>query len=185
MRPIEEWAGIEVKALRRALRLSGRAYAEHRHLIAASTEDGRVFVIDGRHARRPGSPRSTGAALAVPAAYELDDLTWALLWAIANLDDPLLVDDRDLAERRGDLASYVTLSASAASADVALDLAAASRMWLGSESCARHILRHSECFTGTPLFWTREQRGEEAAPWLLFRHKLGLCLRRAEPAGQR
>lgn len=29
MRPIEEWTGIEAKALRRALRLSVRAYAEH------------------------------------------------------------------------------------------------------------------------------------------------------------
>jgi len=44
-------------------------------------------------------------------------------------------------------------------------------MWLGSDFCARHILRHLHQPAQTPFFWTREQRGEEASTWLLFRHK--------------
>jgi len=44
-------------------------------------------------------------------------------------------------------------------------------MWLGSDFCARHILRHTERFTDLPMFWTREQHGEEASTWLLFAHK--------------
>ncbi|QSB14184.1 hypothetical protein JQS43_22090 [Natronosporangium hydrolyticum] len=44
-------------------------------------------------------------------------------------------------------------------------------MWLGSEFCARHILRHCDTLAGLPAFWTREQHGEEASTWLLFTHK--------------
>jgi hypothetical protein len=44
-------------------------------------------------------------------------------------------------------------------------------MWLGSSFCARHILRSLASPPGLPVFWTREQTGEEACVWLLFRHK--------------
>jgi hypothetical protein len=63
------------------------------------------------------------------------------------------------------------MTRSAASRDVAADASPASRMWLGSSFCADHIRRHTPALTGTPVFWTREQRGEEAATWLLFTHK--------------
>ena len=44
-------------------------------------------------------------------------------------------------------------------------------MWLGSDFCARHILRNLEQVSAPPAFWTREQSGGEACPWLLFEHK--------------
>lgn len=46
-----------------------------------------------------------------------------------------------------------------------------SRLWLGSDFCAQHILRHADAMQEMPCFWTREQRGEEASAWLLFAHK--------------
>lgn len=45
-------------------------------------------------------------------------------------------------------------------------------MWLGSDFCACHILRHLEFLPAAPVFWTREQSSSEACPWLLFDHKL-------------
>jgi hypothetical protein len=46
-----------------------------------------------------------------------------------------------------------------------------SQIWLGSDFCARHILRNLEEVPAPPAFWTREQTGGEACPWLLFEHK--------------
>jgi hypothetical protein len=46
-----------------------------------------------------------------------------------------------------------------------------STKWLGSDFCARHIIRHLPRLTTDP-FWSREQRGEEASAWLLWTHKL-------------
>jgi len=45
-------------------------------------------------------------------------------------------------------------------------------MWLGSSFCAGHILRSLDEPAAVPVFWTREQTGEEASTWLMFRHKL-------------
>lgn len=53
-------------------------------------------------------------------------------------------------------------------------------MWLGSDFCARHILRNVGDLNDLPLFWTREQRGEEASAWLLFRHKYEYLRRTSE-----
>ena len=51
---------------------------------------------------RTGVRRATvPARVSIPAAYELDDLTAGILWAIANLEDSLLADDAELAEARG------------------------------------------------------------------------------------
>ncbi len=46
-----------------------------------------------------------------------------------------------------------------------------SQMWLGSDFCARHILRNFDHLAEILRFWTREQTGSEACPWLLFEHK--------------
>lgn len=43
--------------------------------------------------------------------------------------------------------------------------------WLGSRFYSRHIPRHLDRLRGQPFFWTREQRGEQAASWLLWSHK--------------
>jgi hypothetical protein len=54
---------------------------------------------------------------------------------------------------------------------MAAELSSAAQMWLGSSFCARHILANLADPPGRPVFWTREQTGEEACAWLLFRHK--------------
>ncbi|MFJ1595991.1 hypothetical protein [Streptomyces sp. NPDC088261] len=48
---------------------------------------------------------------------------------------------------------------------------AGSWMLIGSETAARSILGNRDHLGDAPVFWTREQRGEEAATWLFFGHK--------------
>ncbi|CAM3758807.1 helix-turn-helix transcriptional regulator [Kibdelosporangium persicum] len=130
-----------------------------------------LFGLDSRQARRRLAGAPEGARLLMSRAYALDDLTLGILWAVANLDEALLDDDATLSASRGQLAVYEQSPRSAAGCEIAADLAPASRMWLGSQFCASHILRHTDTLTGMPAFWTREQRGEEASTWLLFAHK--------------
>ncbi|WP_327129651.1 helix-turn-helix domain-containing protein [Streptomyces sp. NBC_01727] len=139
---------------------------------AIDTKDASQFyVLDGRKAR--GRLMKNGGVYEVtaPIAYELDDLTYGILWAVANYDDALQADDQDLAETRSDLKAYERLSASAVSREAAPGLNAVAHMWLGSDFCARHILRALPELPEVPAFWTREQRGEEASAWLIFDHK--------------
>ena len=130
-----------------------------------------LFGLDSRQARRRLAGAPEGARLLMSRAYALDDLTLGILWAVANLDEALLDDDATLSDSRGQLAAYEQLPRSAAGREIAADLAPVSRMWLGSQFCASHILRHTDTLTDMPAFWTREQRGEEASTWLLFEHK--------------
>lgn len=134
-------------------------------------ETPRFFV---RHAPDASPPPASGRrkwTIHIPAAYELDDLTYGILWAISNLDDALQSDDQALAEAKQDLAAYERLSASAVSREAAPGLNPIGHMWLGSDFCARHIIRSLPELPTLPAFWTREQRGEEASTWLLFDHK--------------
>ncbi|MFF5291907.1 hypothetical protein [Paractinoplanes globisporus] len=133
--------------------------------------DSGAFVLDSRHARRRLRGAAGEARLPIPRAYRLDELALALLWAVAAFDDALLNDDAVLTASVHDIAGYAAMDRSAASRDVAVDASPASLMWLGSMFCADHIRRHTSDLTGPPVFWTREQRGEEAASWLLFTHK--------------
>lgn len=141
-------------------------------LIGADVSAGqpRYFALDTREARRRATSDS-GGMVTIPAAYELDDFTYGLIWACASLDSGLQADDQELAVSREDLAEYEKLSSSAVSREAVPDLGVVSHMWLGSEFCARHILRNLDSLNEVPAFWTREQRGEEACTWLLFDHK--------------
>lgn len=130
-----------------------------------------LFGLDNRQARRRLAGTPDQARLLMSRAYALDDLTLGILWAVANLDEALLDDDALLDDSRGQLAVYEGSPRSAAGREIAADLASASGMWLGSQFCANHILRHIDSLTDLPAFWTREQRGEEASTWLLFAHK--------------
>lgn len=144
-----------------------------RALVVGRTEDpeSAAFVLDSRHARRRLRGAGDDARLLIPRAYRLDGLTFALLWAVANYDEALLADDAVIVAGLSDSTGYALMSRSAASRDMAADASAASRMWLGSQFCADHIRRHASSLTDTPVFWTQERRGEEAATWLLFTHK--------------
>lgn len=139
--------------------------------MVSEAEDVRLYGLDTRHARRrldgaPGSSR-----LFISRAYALDDLTLGVLWAVSNLDEALLNDDAMLAVCGQNVSAYEQLPRSAGAREIAADLTPVSHMWLGSSFCANHILRHADSLSETPMFWTREQRGEEASTWLFFAHK--------------
>jgi transcriptional regulator with XRE-family HTH domain len=109
----------------------------------------RFFVLDRRAARRQLDSGVSGQpGLTVPRGYLLDDLTFGILWATANLDASLLTDDSALTEARRGLRAYDRLRSSAVSREVASDLTSVSQRWLGSEYCARHILRNLEGSSG-------------------------------------
>lgn len=141
-------------------------------LVAACQSPGgpRFLAIDSREAGRRAAHCDI-PAVAVPDAYELDDLTFGLLWACASLDTGLQVDDQELTVAVGELAPYQSLPSSAVSREAVAGLGMTSQLWLGSDFCARHILRNLEDVPAPPAFWTREQTGSEACPWLLFQHK--------------
>ncbi|MCL7430146.1 helix-turn-helix transcriptional regulator [Streptomyces sp. YS415] len=146
----------------------------HRNLLvgAVNTEGvSRFYALDGRSARGKLARNGGVCEVAAPTAYELDDLTYGILWAVSNYDDALQADDQPLAETRSDLKAYERLSASAVSREAAPGLNTVAHMWLGSDFCARHILRALPDLPALPAFWTREQRGEEASAWLIFDHK--------------
>jgi hypothetical protein len=131
-----------------------------------------LYVREAASARRAGrpGPRSTGA-VSIPSAYLLDDLTYGILWALTQLDDGLLADDQVLDSERHIISTYLSLPRSAPS-QFLVDLSAAGSSWMGSAFCAQHIEQELAEASEVPIFWTREQSGEEAAPWLFFKHKL-------------
>lgn len=132
----------------------------------------RLFGADLREAQRKiAQSRGVPSAVVIPRAYELDDLTYGIIWALISLDDALLADDHALDQRQRELRAYEQLPHSTVGRQAAAGLTSAARMWLGSSFCARHILRNLASPEYVPLFWTREQSGEEACAWLLFRHK--------------
>ena len=159
---------------------------DRRSLLVAADPHGdepRYYVSDGR--RFAGrAVRSTGPQL-VPTAHLLDDLTVGIIWAIANTDLALLGDDAQLDRYQGRLAHYEGRPASAATLSEVPDLNAVSRQWLGSRFCSRHIMRHWERLTAAPLFWTREQRGEDAVSWLIWSHKFEYLRRTSRRGGTR
>jgi hypothetical protein len=142
-------------------------------LVGAVNAEGvsRFYALDGRSARSKLARNGGVYEVAAPTAYELDDLTYGILWAVSNYDDALQADDQPLSETRSDLKAYERLSASAVSREAAPGLNTVAHMWLGSDFCARHILRALPDLPALPAFWTREQRGEEASAWLIFDHK--------------
>lgn len=146
---------------------------EHTLMIgrAGGGERARLYAADTRHVRSKLRYHDDIVRLPIPTAYVLDELTLGLIWAIANLDDSLLDDDAELSAAHSHLADLDKLDRSAAGRDLVADLTSLSQAWLGSDFCARHITRNSAMLSGTPTFWTCEQRGEEVSGWLFFAHK--------------
>lgn len=154
----------------------------HRSLVVAvvgAREDSCFYGLDRRYVRSRLTASNEAAPLLVPRAYVLDEFSLAILWAVTNLDDALLDDDSVLAATSSRLNPSAGQRHSAA-ADSLAELSTVSRMWLGSDFCARHILSHVGGLTGVPAFWSREQRGEEASAWLLFAHKYRYLQQTAE-----
>lgn len=143
----------------------------------------RAYGLDSRELLRRLRRAAGAARVPVPRAYELDDVTLGMLWAVANLDESLLGDDALLVAHRDRSAGYEALDRSAAAPEEADGLSTVSRMWLGSDFCARHITRHSASLADAPTFWTREQSGEAASAWLLFAHKYDYLRGQADSFG--
>lgn len=140
--------------------------------VDEGTEDLNLYVLDSSQARRTRAASRRDRPLVLPAAHLLDDLTYGLLWALVQFDDGLLADDRALAEERPALDTYLSLPRSAPSRMAAPDLTTVGSQWLGSAFCAEHVQRRLKGASQPPVFWTREQTGEQAAAWLFFQHKI-------------
>ncbi|MBZ3908456.1 MULTISPECIES: transcriptional regulator, XRE family protein [Streptomyces] len=131
-----------------------------------------VFVLDALTARSQ-LPIEPGADfnLVVPDAHRLDDLTYGIIWAIANTDDALLADDQLIHAEHDALNTYLALPRTAPSRASIPGLTAVGAAWIGSYFCYRHITRHLADASSLPVFWTREQYGESSVGWLLWAHK--------------
>ncbi|MFH8257661.1 transcriptional regulator, XRE family protein [Streptomyces roseolus] len=127
-----------------------------------------LYLLDAAHARRQ---LTTGQVPRIPAAYQLDDLTFSLTRALYVLDDGMLADDLPLSDRAEELGYYVKTGDSAPPRSDMPELSPVGAAWLGSTLCAQYITRRLDELPAIPVFWTREATGEECAPWLLFRHK--------------
>ncbi|MDX2970969.1 hypothetical protein [Kribbella solani] len=178
------YAGVDIAAHYREVELPGEGWLlvdpgkdagaplsrpDRRSLVIAVDHERRFYASDGRRfvdraGRRTGPQPISTAAL-------LDDLTTGIIWAATNTDIALLADDAQLVNTQARLAHYDGRRTS----DVALSevptLNAVAGQWLESRFCARHITRNLDRLSGQPFFWTRENRGEEAASWLLWKHK--------------
>lgn len=158
-----------------------------RGMLVGMSEAGnvpRLFVIDAANARaklRCGAGR--GDALALSTEHELDDLTYGIWWALAQLDDGLLSDDQAIDEETGIFDTYLSLPRSAPSRMSMPELSSVGSNWVGSAFCASHVERRLSDVPEPPVFWTREQTGEEAAAWLFFRHKTDYLRSQSERFG--
>jgi hypothetical protein len=155
-----------VAEVRDLLRWDEFSRGNARGLLVASCEQlgqTRFFAIDSRDARHRAARHGT-TSIPIPEAYELDDLTFALLWANASLDTGLQVDEQELAITLGELAPYGEMTSSAVSKEAAPDLGTTPQMWLGSDFCARHILRNYDHLTEIPVFWTASKPAAKPVP---------------------
>ncbi|MFI1884839.1 hypothetical protein [Streptomyces jumonjinensis] len=159
-------------------------------LLGSSCADGGegLYGLDSAVARRQlAAVAMPFVSLPVPVAYLLDDLTYALVWVMANLDDSLLADDLLLAAEVRTLDCHLSQRRSAIARSAVPDLSAVGSLWLGSLACERYIERGLAQMTDTgsaPVYWAGAQTGEQAAGWLFFtgRHRL-LRLLRSRAAG--
>ncbi len=123
------------------------------------------------------------AANVLEGAYRLDEFTASLIWAVCGFDQSLLDDDGGLWDAWTAVERHIVLPQSVGSHDSAILLSPPSQAWLGSAFCASYIQNTLPAIADVaPSYWTREQHGEEAATWLLFRHKFEY-LRRTSMGG--
>ncbi|MCX4624549.1 hypothetical protein [Streptomyces albogriseolus] len=140
--------------------------------VAEHAEDYGLYVLDAASARRAQAVATARSnPVSIPKAYLLDDLTYGILWSLTQLDDGLLADDQALDAESHNLDTYLALPRSAPNRQL-LELTSAGSSWWGSAFCAHYIERELQSAGEIPAFWTREQRGAEAAPWVIFSHKI-------------
>lgn len=135
-------------------------------LAVAGSADAGVYVLDAAEARRQLDV--TVDRLPVPAAYRLDALTFALLWALCNLDGSLQDDDHLLSSEDETRDPCPERARSAIGRSAAPALSRVGAAWMGMQHCARHVLGHLRPTAQAPLFWTSVGNAEHAAGWLFF-----------------
>ncbi|WP_338692952.1 hypothetical protein V2W30_01530 [Streptomyces sp. Q6] len=133
--------------------------------VPGPPEDG-VYALDAAEARRQLDV--TVDRLPVPSAYRLDPLTFALLWALCNLDGSLQDDDHLIANEQETFGAFPLLPRSALGRSAAPALSRVGAAWLGMHHCGRHILGQLRPAARAPLFWTPVGGAEHAAGWLFF-----------------
>ncbi|WP_306319762.1 MULTISPECIES: hypothetical protein [unclassified Streptomyces] len=136
-----------------------------RALVLAVSKE-RAYALDAAYAKRSRVPG--GDMLTIPSAYLVDQLTYALLWAMTNIDDSLQADDAVLHAERQRLGPYLGQPRSAMARAAMPELSNVSAAWLGMHVCARHITRQLAGTSAPPLFWTPVPSAEDAAAWLFF-----------------
>lgn len=144
-------------------------------VAACSDELGERFLALDKNAVRHQMRRQRDAGsvrVFIPAANEIDDLTYGVFWAVHNLDSALLEDDQRIWRSQRELAHFRSMATSAVSGEVVPDLNPVSRAWIGSDFCAQYITANLDADPRAPHFWTREQTGEEACLWLFVAHKV-------------
>ncbi|MEV0291146.1 hypothetical protein AB0H36_44045 [Kribbella sp. NPDC050820] len=142
---------------------------DQRSMVLAVDHEDNYYISDGR--RFAGRVDRRIGPQPLPAANLIDDLTIGIIWAVVNTDTALLADDAQLEVSQQRLAHYEQRLTSEAPLHEVPALNKVSRRWLGSRFCAGHVTRHLDLLHGSSLFWIREQRGEEAASWLIAAHK--------------
>jgi len=150
-----------VRPLRRGLLLGS---------LGAGLSEG-PFLLDAAYARRHLAVDQPVEMLPIPTAYRVDDLTFAIVWALTLLDDGLSADDSVLHTEEQGLEQYLSKPLSAGPRSLAPDLSQVGAAWLGSRFCSEHALRQLGCGGEPGALWNREQTGEEASMRLFFRHQ--------------
>ncbi|GLF95203.1 serine/threonine-protein kinase [Streptomyces yaizuensis] len=143
---------------------------------------GSVHALDAVFARQVTARALPAAGLVIPAAYRVDDLTYALLWALIVIDDALQADDRALQAQEAVLDSLASRPGAAITSDLVPGLSRAGSMWLGSEAGARYLTARIPPGSGPVRMWIAAQTGEQSCGWLLFPARRAL-LRHLAPGG--
>jgi hypothetical protein len=164
-----------------AQRIVKAAQPSRIYVTSAHDRPGDFYLLGARAAVR--QLRATRRSLRFPEAYLLDDVTLSILWGAATFDQPLLDDDALLARRQANPMYRGSAVAPEVADGLVADLSPVSRMWMGSEYCARYIVGNFKTLSAAPRFWTREQRGQEACTWLFFGHKFVYLLKAHERSG--
>ncbi|KUN58800.1 hypothetical protein AQJ46_41725 [Streptomyces canus] len=148
-----------------------------RALLLASVEErqdgseGSLYVLDAAHARRLLALDRPVERLPIPTAYQLDDLTFAVVRSLITADNALGADDRLLDSEEQGMEQHLQKERSVVARESVPGLSQVGAAWLGSRFCSRHALQWLTKSAAPSALWGRAQIGEEAVPLLLFRQQ--------------
>ncbi|MFI5696460.1 hypothetical protein ACIA58_31685 [Kribbella sp. NPDC051586] len=151
---------------------------DRRSLLVVVDDKQQSYILDGR--RFAGRVGGRLGLQPVSSAVAVDDLTVGIIWAVTNTDVALLADDGQISTVQARLAAHDGRYVSDASLTEMPTLTPVASHWLRSWFCTRYITCNLERMSGQPSPWTRERTGEDAASWLLWRHRFEYLRRRSQ-----